>query len=334
VTGAGGTIGSELSRQIAACAPLKLGLLDHSEYALFRIERELVTNHPSVAVEAMIGDVSRRTDMAAASARVRPSVLFHAAAYKHVTFSEQSIVPTVRTNVIGAFEAARAAKNSGARFVLISSDKAAQPRSVMGATKRMAELVALDQASAMFRPIAVRFGNVLGSSGSFVEIMAHCVEEGRNVPITHPDATRFFMTVEEAVSLVLKADLIGHAAEVLWLDMGKPLRIGDLAERFLSTMTPSGRTPVGIDVIGLRPGEKMREQIVGEGIGITSTNHPRVWSARQRPVRRDLVHSALRAMRRSVTTGDAAGALVALEKAVGDYTASSSAWSRTDCVSQ
>ena len=327
VTGAGGSIGSELSRQLAACGPQHLLLLDHSEYALFLIDRELRAAFPDLAIEAVIGDVSRRTDISGACAAARPHVVYHAAAYKHVTITERAIVPAVRTNIIGTFEAARAARAAGARFVLISSDKAAEPASVMGATKRMAELVALSLASAAFRPLAVRFGNVLGSSGSLVEIMARCVEEGRNIPVTHPDATRFFMTAAEAVSLVLKADLIGARAEVYWLDMGRPLRIGDLAERFVRTMTPAGRRPVSLDVIGLRAGEKMAEELTTQGLAMKSTRHPRIWSARQRRIRRDVVMAAMRAVRRAAASGDAGAALLAMEQTVGDYTVSGSAWS-------
>ena len=186
VTGAGGSVGSELSRQLAACGPATLTLLDHSEYALFRIEQELRQPFPAVAIDAVIGDVSRRVDIGAACRMARPHVVYHAAAYKHVTIAERAIVPAARANVIGTVETVRAARESGARFVLISSDKAAEPRSVMGATKRCAELVALAAADGAFRPIVLRFGNVLGSSGSLVEVMSRCVHEGRNIPVTTP----------------------------------------------------------------------------------------------------------------------------------------------------
>src|SRR5581483_6015623 len=149
---------------------------------------------PAAAIDAVICDVSRRADIRAACAAARPHVVYHAAAYKHVPIAERSIVPAARTNVIGTVETVRAAREVGARFVLISSDKAAEARSVMGATKRCAEFVTLSAATPTFRPIVLRFGNILGSSGSIVEIMARCVAEGRNVPITDPEATRFFMT--------------------------------------------------------------------------------------------------------------------------------------------
>lgn len=326
VTGAGGSVGSELARQLAAAKPARLTLVDHSEYALFTIERELRARHQEVEIVALLCDVTRRVDMRAACRAAEPHAVYHAAAYKHVPIAERSIVPAVRVNVLGALEAAMAARECGARFVLISSDKAAQPRSVMGATKRVAETAVLSLVSATFRPVAVRFGNILGSSGSLVEIMARSVREGRNIPVTHPDATRFFMTAAEAASLVLKADLIGGRGTVYWLDMGEPLRIGDLVERFLACATEAGHPPVGTEVIGLRPGEKMREELTIQGLAMRSTAHPKIWAARQRSVDREAIAGAVRAMRRAIAGGDAVRALTALETAVEGYSPSTAAW--------
>jgi FlaA1/EpsC-like NDP-sugar epimerase len=325
VTGAGGTLGDELARQIAECGPERLVLLDHAEYAVFRLEAEMRQQYPACSAEVVLGDVTRPADVRAVCTALRPDVVYHAAAYKHVPITERAIVPAVRTNVLGTLYAARAARDAGARFVLISTDKAAEPRGVMGATKRLAELVALGMASASFRPIAVRFGNILGSSGSLLEIMAACVDEGRNVPITHPGATRFFMTAAEAVSLVLKADLMGGAAQVYWLDMGEPLRIGDLARAFIACATPAGRDPVGIDVIGLRPGEKLREELTTQGLEMGPTRHPRIWTARQRPVRAGTLALAIKTLQRAAAAGDAAAALRAIEQVVEDFQPSDAA---------
>jgi O-antigen biosynthesis protein WbqV len=332
VTGAGGSVGGELARQLASCGPERLTLVDHSEYALFRIERAIRKQYPDVEVDAALGDVSRRVDMSAICQAAAPHAIYHAAAYKHLPVAERSIVPAIRTNVLGAIEAARAARASGARFVLVSSDKAAEPRSVMGATKRLAELAVLSLSSATFRPVAVRFGNILASSGSFVEIMARCVRERERIPVTDPDATRFFMTAAEAVALVLKADLIGGHATVFWLDMGAPLRIGDLVERFLACATASGQPRVGIEITGLRPGEKLREELTTQGLAMVSTEHPRIWSARQRNIRRDHVTFAIRAIRRAVAVGDAADALGAMHAAVEDFTPSAAAWAAARSV--
>ena len=325
VTGAGGSVGSELARQLAACGPALLTLFDHAEYNLFRVERELREAFPDVNIVAVLGDVSRRADVRAACRAARPHAVYHAAAYKHVPIAERSIVPAARTNVLGTVETVAAAREVGARFLLISSDKAAEPRSVMGATKRLAELVALSQASSTFRPIAVRFGNILGSSGSVVEIMLRCVQQGQPVPVTNPDATRFFMTAQEAVSLVLKADLIGRGGEVFWLDMGAPLRIGDLAQRLIDLATPAGASRVDVTIIGLRAGEKMREELTTQGLELRQTSHARIWSARQREVSRHVVTHALRELRRASASGDALTALDAITMAVADFEASDAA---------
>ncbi len=325
VTGAGGSVGSELARQLAACRPALLVLFDHAEYNLFRIDEEIRQLFPHVRVETVLGDVSRAPDIAGACTAARPHVVFHAAAYKHVTLAERAIVPAARTNVIGAVLAARAARAVRSRFVFVSSDKAAQPRGVMGASKRFAELAVLDQATRTFRPSVVRFGNILGSSGSVIEIMLRAVKSGRAVPVTDPDATRFFMTAQEAVSLILKADRLGRSGDVFWLDMGEPLRIGDLAERIIDLATPAGVARVGIEHIGLRPGEKMREELTAQGLEMQPTPHPAIWTARQRDIARDEVRAAFGVLRRACATGDTGRALDALLAAVDDFTPSDAA---------
>jgi FlaA1/EpsC-like NDP-sugar epimerase len=267
----------------------------------------------------VVGDVSRRADIRQACLITRPHAVYHAAAYKHVPITEVSIVVAARTNVLGTVETIRAARDVGARFLLVSSDKAAQPRSVMGATKRLAELVATYQRSRLFRPVVVRFGNILGSSGSVVEIMAEAVRQRRNIPVTDPSATRFFMTAEEAVSLVIKADLMGRGGDVFWLDMGPALRIGDLARRIIEWRTPQGQTPVDIDIIGLRAGEKLREELTTQGLEMKKTSHARIWSARQKDVSRPEVIKAIRQIRRACAAGDATLALETLAAAVADY---------------
>jgi FlaA1/EpsC-like NDP-sugar epimerase len=189
----------------------------------------------------------------------------------------------------------------------------------MGATKRLAELVATYQRSRLFRPVVVRFGNILGSSGSVVEIMVEALRKGRNIPVTDPSATRFFMTAEEAVSLVIKADLMGRGGDVFWLDMGPALRIGDLAQRIIEWGTPEGQTPADIDIIGLRAGEKLREELTTQGLEMKKTSHARIWSARQKDVSRPDVVNAVRQIRRACASGDAGVALETLAAAVPDY---------------
>jgi len=325
VTGAGGSVGSELAWQLASCGPASLTLVDHAEYNLFRVERRLRAEYPSMQLSAVLGDVSRRADIRAACLSVRPHTVYHAAAYKHVPITEAAVVAAARANVLGTAETIRAAREVGARLLLVSSDKAADPRSVMGATKRLAELVAVYQRSRLFRPVVVRFGNILGSSGSVVEIMADTARAGRNVPLTDPAATRFFMTAGEAVSLIIKADLMGRGGDVFWLDMGQPLRIGELADRVIEWATPEGRPRVGVEIIGLRPGEKLREELTTQGLEMKKTAHPRIWSARQLDVARSAIQHAIRQLRRACAAGDAAMALAAIAKAVPDYEASEAA---------
>ena len=317
ITGAGGSVGAELARQIAACGPRDLVLLDHAEYALFTIARELEDKHPSTPIVSVLGDVSRRKDITTACRLHRPQYVFHAAACKHVTIAEQCIVPAVRTNVIGAVFTANAARDAGARFVLISSDKAAAPRSVMGASKRMAELLVLGAPSGP-GSIAVRFGNVLGSSGSVVEVLMDAARSGKRLTVTDPDATRFFMTAAEAASLVLKAAVSGESGEVFWLDMGQPLRLGDLVDRVLDAATPAGHERSAISIIGLRPGEKRHEELTSQGLEMHATADAAIWRARQAPIDSSITLLLARA-RHACAAGDAADALRAVRAAVPDY---------------
>lgn len=319
ITGGGGSVGSELARQVAGCQPAQLLLFDHAEYNLFRIESELREVFPSLPLTVRLGDVSRPVDITAACRDAQPHIVFHAAAYKHVTLAEQSVVAAARTNVLGTVQALKAARAVGARFVFISSDKAAESRSVMGASKRFAELLTLDLSTPAFPTMVTRFGNILGSSGSVVEIMLRCVERGRPVPVTDPDATRFFMTGEEAASLVMKAAQIGQGGEVFWLDMGDPVRIGDLVDRLIALATPKGTPRVPVETIGLRPGEKMREELTNQGLEMKRTAHHRIWRAQQRDVPRLEVYRALRRLTRACAAGDTAGALNAIRLAVSDY---------------
>ncbi|HVC21308.1 MAG TPA: polysaccharide biosynthesis protein [Vicinamibacterales bacterium] len=322
ITGAGGSLGSELARQVAACRPARLTLFEQCEYNLFHVERELAAAWPDVPLDPVLGDVSRLRQLRSACQQARPHVVYHAAAYKHVTMVERAVCPAVETNVFGTLFTARAAAEVGARLVVVSSDKAAQPRSVMGATKRLAELVALAEADSIFRPLAVRFGNILGSSGSLVEILIARIQAGLPIQLTDPDATRYFMTAREAVGLILKADLIGRAGEIYWLDMGAPVRIGDLALRLLAIAGEAGLRPVPIEVIGLRPGEKLREDLTSQGLDLSRTTHGRIWVARQRAIDVGRVRRALRALRDDVRRHDPMSAITDLCAAVPDFVAS------------
>lgn len=326
ITGAGGTVGSELARQVAACAPEALVLLDQSEYALFKIEQEIRRAYPHVPLQVVLGDVGRWRIIQRAADLTSPTVVYHAAAYKHVTMTEGALDPAIATNVFGTVFAARAARLVGARFVLISSDKAAQPASVMGATKRLAELAAATEHDGLARSVAVRFGNILGSSGSLVEVVLDCIENGVPIPLTDPQATRYFMSAREAVSLVMKADLIGRAGDIYWLDMGEPVRVIDIIERVRELAIGWGYRSVPVEIIGLRPGEKLREELTTHGLELTATTHSRIWRARQAAVDVPRIRRVLKALREDLKAGDMLAALRDLGAAVPEYEASRRAW--------
>jgi len=273
VTGAGGTIGAELVRQIAACEPARLALLDNNEYALYSIDRELEERHAAQPRLAVIGDVREKSRVEQVIAAERPELVFHAAALKHVPMVEANTVEGVLTNVLGTRHVAEACRAHGVRaMVMISTDKAVNPASVMGATKRLAESIcqALDivesRKAGGTRFVTVRFGNVLGSTGSVVPLFQRQLAAGGPLTVTHPDMTRFFMTVREAVELVLQASVLAvkggeERGKIFVLDMGEPVKIVDLARQMIRL---AGRKPgkdIKIAFIGLRPGEKLQEEL-------------------------------------------------------------------------
>ena len=280
VTGAGGSIGSELCRQIARIGCKRLILVDQGETALFEIERELVSERgfaPSVPVLADVGDRAR---MRRVFERYTPSVVFHAAAYKHVPLMEANPLESVRNNTLATKGIAEVAVEFGVeRFVLVSTDKAVNPKTVMGQSKALCEWIveaygAREEVSTRF--VAVRFGNVLGSSGSVIPIFRRQIERGGPVGVTHPDMTRFFMTIPEAVSLIVQAGSIGRSGQVFVLDMGEPVSIVELAQNMIRL---SGKEPgrdIAIEYIGVRPGEKLHEELWGDGETVGSTPHPKI----------------------------------------------------------
>jgi O-antigen biosynthesis protein WbqV len=332
ITGAGGSIGSELARQIARCGPERLTILDHAEFNLFTIERELRERFPALQIDLVLADVTRGGFVRRACRAFRPHVVYHAAAYKHVTMAERAICAAALVNVDGTLRVVRAAREVGARFVLVSSDKAAAPTSVMGATKRFAELVALNEAGASFHPVVVRFGNVAGSSGSVLALMRERIRGGRVVQLTDPDATRYFMAPSEAIALVLKASLRRGAAATYWLDLGEPVRIGDLAERLVTLEQAAGYAPVPTEIIGIRPGEKVREEPGTQGLSIRRTQSRGIWVARQPRFDAAAVAAAASRLRRHAVRGEALGALDTLAAVVTDFSVSPEA--RADARAQ
>lgn len=326
ITGGGGSVGSELARQLAACRPAELTLVDHSELALFEIVRELAECAPQVAVVPVLADVCRARLMRRTLRAAEPAVVFHAAAYKHVAMVERDACAAVSGNVIGTVNVVRASRDAGARVVLVSSDKAAAPRSVMGATKRLAEFATLAEAGPGFRPIVVRFGNILGSSGSLLAVLRDRVRRGLPLHISDLQATRYVMTAGEAVSLMMKADVLARRAETYWLDMGEPVGIGDLTERLLALESAAGFARVPIEIVGLGPGEKRCEELTTQGLRMCPTAHRRIWVARQRASDQAAVGRTVERLRRLVTRGEAEATLDLLAAAVPDFEASDEAW--------
>jgi len=278
VTGAGGSIGAELARQIARFAPQLLVLFELNEYALYRIEQEFAGELPTLRIAAVIGDVRDKLRIDATLEKFRPDVLFHAAAYKHVPLMEdENAWEAVRNNVLGTLRLARSAQAHGVgKFVLVSTDKAVHPTNVMGASKRLAERVCQAlQNDTSTRFVMVRFGNVLGSTGSVIPKFRRQIARGGPVTVTHAEVQRYFMSIPEAAQLVLQAGWMGLGGEIFVLEMGEPVRIVDLA-RDMIRMSGFSEDDIRIEFTGLRPGEKLYEELVADGETTQPTPHPKL----------------------------------------------------------
>ncbi|WP_416760915.1 polysaccharide biosynthesis protein [Roseateles sp. So40a] len=279
ITGAGGSIGSELCRQVARYGPSRIVLYELSEFALYSIEQELSEKFPHIPLVRLIGDVKDLAHLRFTFGKYRPQVVFHAAAYKHVPLmEEENAWGCLRNNVLGTYRAALAAMEVEAeRFVLISTDKAVNPTNVMGASKRAAEMVlsSLAARSGRTKLMAVRFGNVLGSSGSVIPKFKEQIAKGGPITVTHPEITRYFMTIPEAARLVLQAAAMARDGEVYVLNMGEPVRIVDLARNMLR-MTGRRDNSVTIEFTGLRPGEKLYEELLADADVTLASPHPRL----------------------------------------------------------
>jgi len=282
ITGAGGSIGSELCRQIARLAPARLVLVGHGENSIFDILHELHADFPEVSVTPIIADVRDRKRIATIFKLHKPHAVFHAAAHKHVPLMEENVVEAITNNVFGTLNVVDAALEAGCEhFVFISTDKAVRPTSVMGAAKRVAELIVQHAASKHERNfVSVRFGNVLGSRGSVVPTFLRQIRAGGPVTVTHPEMQRYFMTIPEAVQLVLQAGALGRGGEVFLLDMGEPIRIVDIATDLIRLSGLTVGTDIEIKFTGMRPGEKLYEEMFFSAENVVSTNHPKVLRAR------------------------------------------------------
>lgn len=333
VTGAGGSIGSELCRQILQQRPTTLLLIEQSEFALYAIHHELQAlvqrTGAEVSLVPLLASVTDRLRMDAILQSWKPHTLYHAAAYKHVPLVEHNPVQGIRNNVWGTWWSAQAARDAGvSNFVLISTDKAVRPTNIMGASKRLAEMVlqAMDSNSTQggTRFCMVRFGNVLGSSGSVVPLFRQQIAAGGPISLTHPDITRYFMTIPEAAQLVMQAGAMAHGGEVFVLDMGEPVRIIDLAHRMVELSGRRVKTPerpdgdIAIEITGLRPGEKLFEELL-IGDNPQPTTHPRIMKAHEDQLPANELASELTQLDAAMQAGDLVTVRIQLQQLVQGY---------------
>ena len=323
VTGAGGSIGSELCRQIAAFTPERLLLVDQSEVQLFPIEQELIELGHGPMVLPLVADILDQERMRQLFGRYRPQVVFHAAAHKHVPMMEAQPGEALKNNSVGTAGLADVALEFGVdRFVMISTDKAINPTSVMGASKRLAEIYVQSLHAAnpdRTKFMAVRFGNVLGSSGSVVPIFKKQIAAGGPVKVTHPEVTRYFMTIPEAVGLVLQSAVLGDGGEIFVLDMGQPVKIVDLARQLIELSGLRPEVDIEIQFTGLRPGEKMFEEIALANENHTPTAHPKVMRFVAQPLPYAEARRIMDTFRERAVAGDAAELKQLLKQAVPEY---------------
>ena len=273
VTGGGGSIGSELCRQLAGYTPKNLVIFDIYENNAYAIEQELKNTFPELPIHVLIGSVRDESRIDSVMQQFRPSIVYHAAAHKHVPLMERSPLEAVKNNVFGTYNTARAAAKYGVEhFVLISTDKAVNPTNVMGASKRLCEMIIQSLAGTCNTCFAaVRFGNVLGSNGSVIPLFREQIKKGGPVTVTHPEITRYFMTIPEAVSLVLQAGAFAKGGEIFVLDMGNPVKISDLAHNMIRLSGFEPNVDIPIVYTGLRPGEKLYEELLMNEEGLTKT---------------------------------------------------------------
>ncbi len=327
VTGAGGTIGGELARQVVDLGPARIGLLDNSEFALYQADLEIAERAPEIPRDVVFADIRNRARMMGVMRDLAPELVFHAAALKHVPMVEAHPEEGVLTNAVGTRNVADACLEAGVgAMVLISTDKAVNPASVMGASKRIAEnyCQSLNRAGpGRTRFITVRFGNVLGSTGSVVPLFQRQLDRGGPITVTHPDMTRYFMTVREAVELVLESTVLGTeagaASEIFVLDMGEPVRIVDLARQMIRLAGHDPDTDIAIEFTGLRPGEKIVEELFSAAETTQPTRYPGILTARPRSADRAILAAGLDAIEAAARAGEREALSTALARLAPDY---------------
>ena len=323
VTGAGGSIGSELCRQIAGYGPRQLLLVERSEVQMFAAEQELVRRGHGGLIQPLVADILDTARMRQIFAAHGPELVFHAAAHKHVPMMERQPGEAIRNNIFGTGQLARLSLEQGVdRFVLISTDKAINPTSVMGATKRLAEMVLQDlqvRNPSLTRFMAVRFGNVLGSSGSVIPLFKEQIAAGGPVTVTHPEMTRYFMTIPEAVGLVLQSSVLGAGGEIFVLDMGKPVRIVDLAKQMIKLSGFEPDRDIRIEFVGIRPGEKLFEEISYSDESVTRTDHCKIMRLRGTPPNAEGLREILDVLRAEFRSAEPERLKCLLKRGVPEY---------------
>lgn len=320
ISGAGGSIGSELARQIASFGPEKLILFDRSENDVFAIWNQMTLKFPDVEHVPVVGDILDLATMRDVFAFHRPHSVFHAAAYKHVPLMERSCFQAVTNNIFGTYNIAMVAQQYRVEdFILISSDKAVNPTNIMGVTKRVAELIVLSLFQQHTKFMAVRFGNVLGSNGSVLPIFERQIANRESITVTHPDATRFFMTIPEAAQLVLQAATMGQGGEIFVLDMGQPIRILDLARNLIRLSGLEAERDVKVVFTGLRPGEKLFEQLALEGEQIKPTRHDKIRVLHGSSLNFEQVNRCLHELSAWVDSKNMHGIITTLRQIVPEY---------------
>jgi len=323
VTGGGGSIGAELCRQIAVTEPARLIVLDQSEFNLYRIEQELQQRWPGLPLNCELGDICDRTGLEQVFSKYHPDVIFHAAAYKHVPMLETKIREAVKNNVIGTWNVVQLAdRYHCSEFVMVSTDKAVNPGNIMGATKRIAEIICqtMDRRSET-RFITVRFGNVLGSAGSVVPLFREQIRRGGPVTVTDENITRYFMTIPEACRLILQTSVMGEGGEIFVLDMGEPVRIRYLAEQMIRLSGHQPGEDIEIRITGLRPGEKLHEELFHTDEDLTDTRHDKVMLARSRKTDWDTLQASLVNFEQAVAQGDSLSLEACIHNLVPEMTA-------------
>ncbi len=322
VTGAGGSIGSELCRQITYFKPKLLVLIERSENSLYDLKLEFRKKFPQVPLKAIISSINDYPGLSILLKKLNVDVVFHAAAYKHVPLMEEAPVESSYNNIIGTHNIVKASLESGVkRFVMVSTDKAVNPSNIMGATKRVAEMVVQSyNHSNRTRFMTVRFGNVLGSAGSVIPIFKKQIQDGGPITVTHQDVERFFMTIPESVQLILQAGCMGRGGEIFVLDMGQPIKILELAKKLIML---SGKRPyedIDIEFIGMRPGEKMYEELFNTGEVYIDTTHTQIKVARSEDVERGFVESQVEEIQTLISRHDDEGLCSKFKEIVPGYT--------------